>query len=221
MKNLFGLVLLSLITTSCVSLNGDLQVTEAMNLKKKGGFLNLGRKNITIEPNAYNARLTVLGKNNFSLILEKGDERISIPLKSKEDLKVPTFDGSFRISHSAIDQPYDVQGTIRTDINHSPTEERIESCTWDTKETKCRIECRDVVTKDDKGVERTERKCEKVCEDFVITHHGRKEVIFHYTTTHRDLDLTFLKENSDDSVAQFRGQDTESVKVIEREGICN
>lgn len=221
MKNLIALSLLSIIATSCVSIDGNLTVTEKMTLKKKGGFLNLGRKNVDIEANQYDAHVTVLGKDNFALILQRGDERISIPVKSKNELKVPTFDGEFKIAGSEIDQPYDLKGMINTDISYSPSREEIEACTWDTKETRCHIECHDVVTKDERGVERKENKCQKLCEDFTITHHGRREVQFHYTTTARDLNFHFLKMGSEQSVAHFIGHSTETERVIERAGICN
>jgi hypothetical protein len=221
MKNLFLLVLVSAIATSCVSIDGNLIVSEKMSLKKKGGFLNLGRRNVDIEANQYDAHLTALGKDNFALILQKGDERVSIPLKSKNELKVPTFDGEIRISHNDIDQPYDLRGMINTDISYSPTQEVIESCTWDTTETKCHVECHEVITRDSRGVERKENKCDKICEDYTVTHRGRKEVIFHYTTTRRDLSFEFLKADSQNAVAHFSGRSVETDKIIEREGICN
>jgi hypothetical protein len=212
-------VLLSLV--GCDSINGTLTVNEKINLKKKGGFLNLGRKSVSIEANEYDARLTILGQDNFALILDKGGNRVSIPLKSKKDLNVPTFDGEFKISHADIDQPYDLKGTIQTDISRSSTQESIEACTWESRETKCHIECQDVVTRDNRGVERTEKKCSKICEDYTITHHGRREVIFHYRTTHRDLNFLFLEANTEKSVANFIGQNTQTDKIIEHHGICN
>lgn len=221
MKNLFVLALITLTATSCVSISGNLQVTEKISLKRKGGFLNLGRRNVDIEANDYRAEFKVLGKNNFALKLDRGDDSISIPLKSKEDLKVPTYDGEFLISHNDIDQPFDVKGSIVTDISHSETRGTVESCSWDTRETRCKIECHDVVTRDDRGIERKENKCNKICEDYTISHQGRREVEFHYTTTHRDLRFLFLKANSKDVVAHFEGQNTDTEKIIERTGICN
>jgi hypothetical protein len=221
MKNLILLASLTLLATSCVSLDGNLLVTEKMTLKKKGGFLNLGRKNVDIEANQYDAHVTALGKNNFALILNRGQERISIPIVAKTEIKIPTFDGEFKLNHADIDQPYDLKGLIHTDVTYSPTQEAIESCSWNTTETRCQIECTDVVTKDEKGVEHKEKKCEKVCQDFTIIHNGRHEVIFHYTTTHRDLGFEFLKADTAQSVAHFQGQSNETVRNVEREGICN
>lgn len=221
MKSILLLAAVTLLTTSCVSLDGTLVVSEKMSVKKKGGFLNLGRKNVDIEANQYDAHLTVLGKNNYALILNKGEDRISIPLKSEKDLNLPQYDGEIRIAGSDIGQPFDVRGRIDTDISSSPTQEAIESCTWDTRETRCHIECQDQVTKDDHGVEHKENKCQKLCEDYTVTHQGRHEVIFHYTTTHRDLSLELLKEGTSAGVAHFNGSSTETSKIIERQGICN
>ncbi len=221
MKKLLLLSLVSLLSVSCLKLEGNLQVNEKMTLKKKGGFLNLKRINVDVEANTYQASLKVISKDNFTLALHRGDEKILIPIKAKEELKVPTFDGEFRIAGSKVEQPYDIVGRIQTDISHGPTQEVIEACTWETKEVRCHVECREIITKDEKGVERKENRCEKLCEDILITHHGRHEVIFHYKTTFRDLDFSFVKENSSQEVARFDGSDTAVEKIIERSGICN
>jgi hypothetical protein len=221
MKKIILLLALAIFTTSCVSLEGNILVTEKMSLKKKGGFLNLGKKNVVIEANQYDAHLTVLGQNNFALILKKGDERISIPLKSKNDLKLPTFDGEIKISHNDIYQPYDLKGIIQTDIYQSATQEVIESCSWNTYETRCRIECSEITTRDSQGISHVENNCQKMCGDVLVTHQGRQEVIFHNTTTHRDLRFEFLKADSLQSVAHFQGQSSETERIIERKGICN
>lgn len=221
MKKIISLTLLALLSTACVSIDGNLIVSEKMTLKKKSGFLNLKRKNVDIEANQYEAHVTALGENNFALILDKGGDRISIPLKSKEDLNLPTFDGEFRISHEKIDQPYDLKGILNTTITNSNTQEVIESCTWDTRETRCHIECKDVITKDDKGVEHKEKKCDKICQDYTITHQGRHEVIFYNRTTVRDLNIQFLKESTEISVAHFLGHDVSTERIIEHQGICN
>jgi|GEM_PF-435767 len=221
MKKLLFVAMLSLLSVSCLKLDGNLQVHEKITLKKKGGFLNLKRINVDIEANSYQAGLKVISKDNFTLSLHRGDDKILIPLKAKEEIKIPTFDGEFRVSGSKVEQPYDLVGRIQTDISHGPTQEAIEACTWETRETRCRVECRDVVTKDERGVERRENKCDKICEDVLITHHGRKEVIFHYKTTYRELDLSFVKENTNHEVAKFDGSDTQVEKVVTRSGICN
>ena len=47
MKKIMTLLGLLMLSTSCLTLDGQLRVTESFNVKKKGGFLNLKLKDVT------------------------------------------------------------------------------------------------------------------------------------------------------------------------------
>lgn len=209
MKKIMMLVGILVLASSCVEINGGLQVHEAFTVKKKSGFLNRKTKEITVSPRSYKASLKMASDKNFTLKLDGGDlDDVSIPLKAEKDLDVP-YNGRFNISHEKIDQPFDISGTIATSWENSGYNEALESCSWTSTEKKC-----------DKVCDSATGRCEVQCRDVTTTFNGKKRVEYHYSYTRRDLNLEIMRANSTGIVATFVGSDTESVKVVDRESAC-
>lgn len=206
LKSLMGLIVLSLLSTSCLKLDGQLDVRQAMSAKKKSGFLNLKTKEIKIEPDLYRAELKINGNKSYTLKLE-GHEKILIPIKSENDLNVPTS-GQIAISHNDINQPFDIRGNIKTDITHSGGTDTVEDCTWTVTENHCQKIC----DKPD--------SCTIACKDVQVTLRGHRQVSFHYRTTHRDLSVDFLKADKPEVLATFNGSDTQVDRITDFEGLC-
>lgn len=203
------LVGIFMLATSCVEINGGLQVHESFTVKKKSGFLNRKTKEVTVSPRSYRASLKMVSDKNFTLKLDGGDlDDISVPLKAESDLDVP-LNGRFNISHEKIGQPFDVSGTIHTSWENSGYYESLDSCSWTTTEKKC-----------DKVCEPATGRCEVQCRDVTTTINGKKKVEYHYSITNRDLNLEIMRANSTGIVATFIGSDSESTKVVDREGAC-
>ena len=198
-----------MLVTSCVEIDGRLQVHEAFNVKKKSGFLNRKTKEVKVSPRAYTASLKFVSDKNFTLKLDGGDlDNISVPLKADKDLKVP-YNGKFHISHEKTDQPFDVSGTIHTEWENSGYYEEMASCSWTTTENRCEKVC-----------SRETNRCEVECREVTTTFQGKKRVEYHYSITKRDLNLEIMRANSTGVVATFVGSDTQSDKVIDRESAC-
>ncbi len=210
MKNVIALIGLSLMFTSCVSLDGKLEVKEAIQVKKKGGFLNLKRKLVTLEPGIYTAEVNALGEKNFNLKLT-GRDNFKIPLQTKKDIDLPRFDGEFKVAGADLDQPFDVKGNLDTKIDISETREKEESCSYTVTEQRCEKVC--VVTND-------VRKCDVVCNPEYITKYGYQYVRYHMRTTKRFLDLELLALGSDKVLASFSGDSYETNQINEYVGIC-
>ena len=209
MKKFLMLVGILVLASSCVEIDGSLQVREAFNVKKKSGFLNRKTKQITVSPRSYKASLKMASDKNFTLKLDGGDlDDVSIPLKAEKDLDVP-FNGRFNISHEKTDQPFDISGTINTSWENSGYYESLDSCSWTSTEKKC-----------DKVCEPSTGRCEVQCRDVTTTYNGKKKVEYHYSVTTRDLNLEIMRANSTGIVATFVGTDTESTKVVDRESAC-
>jgi hypothetical protein len=203
------LVGIFMLATSCVEINGRLQVHESFKVKKKSGFLNRKTKEVEVSPRSYSASLKFVSDKNFTLKLDGGDlDDISVPLKAEKDLDVP-YNGRFNISHEKIGQPFDISGTINTSWENSGYNESLESCSWTTTEKRCEKVC-DSAT----------RSCDVQCRDVTITFNGKKRVEYHYSYTRRDLNLEISRANSSAVVATFVGSDTESNRVIDRESAC-
>ena len=207
LKVLMGLMVVSLISTSCVSLNGQLDVKQMMAAKKKSGFLNLKTTEIQIRPDLYSAELKINSDKSYTLKLS-GHNNILIPIKSSKDLNVPS-NGHVAISHNDINQPFDMRGEITTDINDSERSDVIEDCTFTVTENHCQKIC----DKPD--------ACSIVCKDEQVTINGRHEVAFHYRTTHRDLNMDFLKADKPEVLASFHGSDTQTDRITDFSGVCS
>ena len=211
MKNLLGLMVLSLFASSCVELTGQLDVKQPFVVTKKSGFLNLGRKKTTIEPKLYNASIKILGSKDFNLKLQS-DTKIIIPISSTEELKFPD-NGEIKISHKLINQSFDIQGMIDTSYNSTESQEAIEDCSVTLTENKCEKVC-EPAQKD------APLKCAVVCKDVPSSEPGDKLVRYHYTTKIIKTNLELLDATKGLDIASFSGQDSNTYKVNEFEGRC-
>lgn len=206
LKNVVGLLAVTVLSASCVTLDGQLDVKQTMSAKKKSGFLNLKTKEIQIQPDLYQAELKANSDKSFTLKLE-GREKILIPIKSEKDLNVPS-NGRVSISHADINQPFDVAGNIQTDISNTDQQNAIEDCSFTMTENHCKKICA------------SESSCKIECHDEQVTIQGRHEVVFHYQTIHRDLAIDLLKQDKGEVLASFHGTDSETSRINDFEGRC-
>ncbi len=212
MKKTLALLGLGALLTSCVSLTGQLDVKEPLQVKKKSGFLNLKRKLVTLEPGHYAAEVKALGEKNFNLTL-LGEDNFKVPLATEADIKFPTKNGDIFVAGKDIDQPFDIAGTIKTDYSYGPTQDVIESCTWYATENRCEKVCRTIQV-DNKPVQ----KCDVECHQVQVSYPGYQRVLYHMTTIDRDLSLRLL--SAEKELATFKGYDTETYRVNESVGVC-
>ena len=209
MKKMVMLLSVLLLSTSCVDLNGSLQVNEALKVKIKTGFLNLKTKIITVAPGAHQARLIIKSSKNITLELKGGSlGEIKIPIKSDESLRIPS-NGAFTIEGTKIGQPFNASGVINTQVDHWGYNEVVESCERSVVEHRCEKVC----------VKETGR-CDSVCKDVTVTFRGLKEIAYHYMKTERQVTLELSPDNSSAVVAKLAASGTENDKIIDRESIC-
>ena len=198
-----------MIASSCVEINGNLQVYESFKVKKKAGFLNLETREVQIDPRNYKASVKIISDKKFNLHLDGGSHNnISIPVKVEGRLDIPE-NGRFNISHDNTDQPFDISGIINTQRESTGYNQETVSCSINLTERKCEKICNSEIN-----------VCDIECRDVVTTRSGRKNVQFHYSLVHRQLSLEIMKENSTGVVATFAGFDTESTKIIDHESTC-
>jgi len=72
MKKMMMLLGVLLLSTSCLTIDGHLKVSESFMVKKKGGFLNLKLKDQQVDPALYSASLKVKSDKNYTLELSGG-----------------------------------------------------------------------------------------------------------------------------------------------------
>lgn len=206
LKNVMSLMLLSLMATSCMNLDGQLDVKQVMTAKVKSGFLNRKTKDVRIQPDLYRAELKINGDKNFTLKLE-GRNKLLIPIKSQKDFNVPA-NGRVAISHNDINQPFDIGGAIATDVSNSNPINQIEDCSWTVTENHCKKICDSATS------------CHTECADVQVTVHGRREVEFHYRTIHRALNMDLLRVGTGEVLASFHGSNTDVDRINDFIGAC-
>ncbi|MBY0414478.1 MAG: hypothetical protein K2Q18_09945 [Bdellovibrionales bacterium] len=209
MKKTLMLLGVLLLSVSCVELNGTLSVSEAFSVKKKSGFLNLKTKLVKVEKGQYQAELKSKSSRNLSLKLKGGSlGEIDIPIKSSDGLNIPA-DGQIYIEGKKIDQPFNVSGSIATDIDHYGYDHELLKCQFERVEKHCEKVC-----------DKETQKCDVVCKEVTVTFEGLKDVDYHYRRTDRQASLEFMAEGSTAIVATLPVRGIETDKIIDRESAC-
>lgn len=216
MKNLIAVLALALVSASCVKLEGTLNVEQVFTAKKRGGFLNLQRKSVEIQPGSYHASLKVNNSKSFTLKLKadnEGEEDILIPIKSTNDFSIPT-NGNVVIRGNEINQPFDVSGRIKTDVTYSDSVRSTEDCTAQRTERYCDRVC--TTPSQPSGTV----YCNVVCRDVVVTYPGTRYVEYHNKHTQRTLSAELLDAENKDIKARFSGVDYDTDRVYDYYGEC-
>jgi hypothetical protein len=225
MKNVMSLLILSLMTVSCVNLEGRLNVNQLMSAEKKGGFLNLQRKTVQIQPGNYQANLKVNNTKSFTLKLkaEKESETdILIPIKSEKDFSIPT-NGNVIIRGSEISQPFDLSGVIETNITDSEQTKTTEACTLQRTERHCDKICSPGEIFNPHSPRDTRPPvvhCDIVCRDVLVAFDGSRYVEYHNRYTHRELKVDLLDLKNKNILASFSGTDTDADRINDYLGEC-
>ena len=221
LKSLTLLAILAL-SSSCVDLSGTMRVSESLNVKIKSGFLNLKKKEITLSPGTYSAELKLKSVKNANIKLSgSAIGNITIPIKSDSNLSIPG-NGRFRIDGGQIEQPFNIDGHIQTEISRYGYASGYETCTYNFRRTSCERVCytNSGGGRDGERHGRPDVRCENVCREVMITQMGSKHVSYHYKKTDRLITLDIMKDNSTYIAATFNGSSSEDEKIIDSESMC-
>lgn len=216
MKGLIALSALSLLSVSCVNLEGNLNVEQVLKAKKRGGFLNLKMKSIEIQPGRYHASLKVNNTKSFTLKLKAdkdGEADILIPIKSDKEFSIPT-NGTIAIAGNEINQPFDISGNIKTNVTYSDMVRSTEDCSVQRTERVCDKICTPPATPYGSV------RCNIVCHDEIITYPGTRFVEYHNKYTERNLSAELLDSQNKSMRATFTGTDYDSDRVYDYYGEC-
>ncbi len=221
MKNVIALLALSLMTVSCVNLEGRLNVSQVLNAKKRGGFLNLQMKSVAIQPGNYQANIKVNNAQSFTLKLKsdkEGSADILIPIKKETDFSIPT-NGNIIIRGSEISQPFDLSGRIETNVTLSAQVRTIEECSIQRTENHCDKICSGG-TAPAPGRPGIPPYCDIVCRDVLVTFPGTRFVEYHNRYIERNLSADLLDVENKSVLASFTGTDTDSNRITDYYGEC-
>ncbi len=229
MKNVMGLLLLSVLSASCVNLSGNLNVSETLTAKKRGGFLNLQLKTVKIEPGNYSSNLKINSDKSFTLKLraeKEGDADILIPIKSEKSFNLPTT-GAVEIKGSEVAQPFDIKGSIVTNVTSSEQVRTTESCTYTLPEQRCEKVCVETPNPAPRVPREGERRpvdkavdCRVVCQMVQVSYNGNRFVEYHTLYTSRSLTANIHEVDSAKVLATFSGNGNESDRINDYVGEC-
>ncbi|WP_127713985.1 hypothetical protein [Halobacteriovorax sp. HLS] len=195
MKKLLILISALALFTSCDTLTGNFSALDNISLKDSKG------KTVVIEQGSYlESKVKLKSKKRIRLIVEG----ITYEFKIPRGVKIPTDNGQINLTSAQVNQPYDIAGDIRTEVEHGDTIRDRESCTWDEPYTVCEVDANG----------------RRVCRTQYRRRNGWKDVQFHYDIISKYLEVSFLVPGSETIVADFDGDERYYQKVYEYEGRC-
>lgn len=200
MKKLSLLLAVLLTLSSCETVDGQLKVEKSFDVNKQYGLFNRKTQKVKIDQDVYDASLKLSSKKKLTLELSGGSVgKLSIPIKSEENLKIPAYDGEFRISHDEINQPFDIEGALETYTRMSDVMRGSRMCSWDIYERQCN---------------------QYGCQDVKITIQGIQDYEWSEMYTTRTVSLKILKKDSRDVAATFNGSSYDTTKMENATGPC-
>ena len=227
MKKLIAIPILSLTLAGCNGLEGILSIQGPLSIVVKKGQavpLNPGSSvRATIEVEKDGREIDIKFKDSM------GKDR-KAELKLPPGVQVPQYSGTFSVLGSQVGQPFNLSGSIDTQVDESPRYRTRESCTETDRELVCYWVERPVPGPGPGpgphpghghpghgggGIHR-----EQVCEWRLVTLYGDREVEYHNRiTTVRGL-ADFTDPSSNMLLATFSGSNSRSEKIYDYVGPC-
>lgn len=186
-----SLILSTIVMTGCEDLPGVLTVTKAFNAVVK-------RKTKTIDVGQYKTSLD-FKRNKVVAIIDTGSEKMKIELAVPDNAQIPS-NGNFELSAAQTGQPFDVLGSVQTQVNESEMRSEYESCTYQTYDTIC-----------------TPSGCHSV----PVNRYGNRFIDYYVRDTNQKMDFDMTTSGDARSkLSHFAGAARYSEKIVTRESSC-
>jgi hypothetical protein len=207
---LLGVVALFL-TTSCMEIDGKLEVIEDLQFN-----------NATVEAGNYRSTLQIDSRDKVTLEIKNGNKRdTEVEFRIPKDSGIPQDNGTFFYRANEVDQPYDLSGEVKTNITRSPRRYDRERCSYQDYETRCRRVCRRVCRDRPDGRRVCRDRCQRQCRRVRVTKWGWRDIEYHNRTEDKDYTVEFLQPNSNMQAAMFDGNYTRTTRIINYRGRCD
>lgn len=187
-----------LFLSGCNELTGRIQVNETIQLHtaKGDGIIQPGSYGATLDfPNKNKARLEIkvkTKKNNPSAIFHVNSRSF------------PKGRGPIFVSAKESGQPYDLDGTIDTEVSEGREQWASEPCTYRITEQVC-------------GIDRRGRRS---CWLEERTIYGNRDIRYFDRTTTQSVDLNILQPNTSHAVAQAYVDQSSNERIYTYQGRC-
>jgi hypothetical protein len=209
MKNLV-ILCMAVAFVSCNDLDGTFKAKQNLVFKTKKSIFSSKMVKVKVPAGEHKAKIKFSSKTKMKIDIDGVDNKIKVKLP--KELSINDRNDEFFLAGEEIKQIYDFSGKIKTKYDQSGTHTGTESCTYTTYVKECEKVCHT----NDQGRTRCRRKCERVPQ----TNYGYQRVEFHYSTRETTLKLKVLDPSTSESLAQFRGYDSDTDKVITWSGTC-
>jgi hypothetical protein len=166
-------------------MEGTLEITSPMTLKDSQNHI------FEMIPNNHEITAKRL-KSGFKIKLrdDSGKSR-KIQIKTPKKVSIPAKNGNFQLSATDSDQPFDIQGTVNTEITNGPSATRSDTC------------------KDDASSYYPGPN-----------HTGHRDVTFHEQQTDLQISLLLKRPKTEDQLGTFYGHQASKEVILDYIGPC-
>lgn len=203
-----------LVACERASFDGQMSVSNSFQIDGK-------KKSITVPAGKHEVKFSV-NKKTFELKIE-GDPDTKVKFAIPSNVRLPQYDGHVFMAASELEQDFDMEGEVRTDVSHSPLQTRTESC---SVKVGTRHVCHEVpgpvVCHEINGRQECHQTApQRVCEWQDIYRYGYQEITYHIQTSQTDLNLDFKVPGSEQVLAHIDGaSDVRRAEIIDRQTSC-
>lgn len=196
MKKVLALALMTLLFASCENIDGKFEAYNTLELRD-------GNSRDTIRPGKYQAVIKLRkSKVKLKLTDESGSDTYKFKLPGGVDL--PTTNGSFSLTSSQVEQPYDVSGKILTDVTMGNLRYERESCQYQEPYTVC-------YPTGNGG---------RTCHTEYRTRYGFRDVEYSIRTQDQRISFNLMRPGTSGIEGRFTGREITSERVYQYTGRC-
>lgn len=238
MKKLLWLGFLFWSSAACNPIKGTLKVSSPLTFKiaatnncnEEFDWWNCQQQDESykVSSGIYDANLLVKSKSQVDLEIKSSSGKIkSIPIELPKGSSFPEYSGKLHLTSKQLGQSFALDADVSTGINDTETYDSVEQCSKAVQRKVCEwVEVRDNSKKDHR--DREERRKGKdrenskryVCEYKTEYVPGEMDVSYYYRTTTTEVELIFLKANSQTPVGLYTGAKSDTDKIYTYKGSC-
>jgi len=182
MKALIALFLSTIVFTGCVKIEGQLNISKALNLRNTKGDVK------TVAVGTYTADIKANTKKKITLRLnDNADEKFEFNVP---DGSIPA-NGNFKVLSNVVGQAVDLSGTVKTVVTNSEKRQTTESCQYQEAVQVC--------------VPNGGPAGGVTCSIRYQTRFGTRWVTYYDRRTDKDLTLSIAAAGANEESGQFQG----------------
>lgn len=199
MRNLMGILILSLVFVGCRDFRGLININTSFNV-----FDDKTEQNFVMPVGNHNTIFSIVSRDKIRLKSETlPTVTLDVGRDNLEQMKQPNFN----LPAANIGQEFGLMGTNNTYYNNSPNYGDRERCTYLDRVQRCRRICSG-----------NPPQCRRRCEWVTVQRQGWMNVQYYIRTATQNLNVSFYQELAE--LGTFSGQDITRNKIYTYRGMC-